>query len=200
MSLRVTFLTEWDAAAMQTVELLPRGAPALLMTFESDPPAVDAGLPPALAAALAKGLCACGIVAGRWFDPGPPPSTARFLPAPSRRPLQRLRDALPFGPQSWQADLALTRDPACAAAFFATGWDLQYQAMLILDEAAQQPEAALAALRTARDWRDFADLPAVLALCAPAVDGDAVLLATPTAPGLSKLSATLKSALEPALE
>jgi len=201
MSVRVMFLTDWDAAAMQTVDLLPRGAHALLLTFEADPPPEDAGLPPALTDALAKGLCACGVVAGRWFGTAPPPATARFLPAPSRRPLQRMRDALPFGPKTWPADLALTRDPACAAAFFETGWDLQNQALLVLrDDAAQKSKAALEALRTARDWRNFADLPAVLALCAPAVDGDAVLLATATATGLSKLAATLKTALETAVE
>jgi hypothetical protein len=199
MSCRVAFLTEWDAARMQTAELRPRGAHALLLTFEADPPPADGGLPPALAAALATGLCARGIVAGRWFDTAPPPATARFLPAPARRPLRRLRDALPFVPKTWPADLALTSDPACAAAFFETGWSLQYQAMLVLPEdAGQHAEAALEALRTCRDWRGFADLPAVLALCAPAVDGDAVLLATATEAGLSDLAATLKTALQTA--
>lgn len=200
MSLRAAFLAEWDAAAMQTEELLPRGAHALLLTFEADPPPYDAGLPPALAAALAAGLCACGVVAGRWFDSAPPPVTARFLPAPARRPLQRLRDALPFSPKTWPASLALTRDPNCAAAFFESGWDLQYQAMLILPEdAAQKSDAALTALRTTRDWRDFADLHAVLALCAPAVDGAAVLIASASAETLSKVAATLNGALQAAV-
>ena len=185
MSFRVAFLTEWDARAMQTEDLLPRGAHALLLTFESAPPPDDAGLPPGL-----------GIVAGRWFETGPPPGNARFLPAPPRRPLQRVRDALPFAPKTWPADLALTRDPACAAAFFETGWDLQFQAMLILPEAAgEKSEPALAALRVTRDWRDFAGLSAVHALCAPAVDGDAVLFATATEAGLSDLAAALKTAL-----
>jgi hypothetical protein len=196
MSRRVTFLTEWDAAAMQTVELLPPGAHAELLTFEADPPPEDSSLPAGLAAALAAALCARGIVAARWFDSAPPPATARFLPAPPRHPLQRLRDSMPFAPKTWPASLALTRDPACAATFFETGWDLQYQSILLLPEdAGKETEGALEALRTTRDWRDFADLGAILALCAPAVDGGAILIATSTAAGLSDLAATLETAL-----
>jgi hypothetical protein len=178
------------------VELLPRGAHAVLLTFEADPPPKESGLPPALAAALAAALCASGIVAARWFEAAPPPTTARFLPAPERGVLQRLRSLLPLQ-ETWPASLALTRDPACAAVFFETGWDLQYQAMLLLPEDAEQKsEAALAALRTTRDWRDFADLGTVLALCAPAVDGAAVLIACHSAERLSEVAATLNAALQ----
>jgi hypothetical protein len=182
VTLSVTFLTAWDAKAMQTEAFVPRGAHAALLTYEADPWPDEGGLPPALAAALAAGLCACGELVGRWFDNVPPPAPMRFLPAPRQNPLQHLRNALPFLEKTCPASLAVTRDPLCAEAFFDTGWTMQYQTLLVIPEGAQVPAGtALPALQTARDWRDFTALETIIALCAPAVDGDAALLACATA-------------------
>jgi hypothetical protein len=193
MSLTVTVHYHWDEAAMQTEALRPRGAHAALLAYEADPWPDEGGLPPAFATALAAGLCACGEVAGRWFEDPPPPATARFLSAPPASVFQRLRDALPVTEKTWPASLALTTDPATAMAFFDTGWWMQYQMVAVLPDGRDEPDPAiLAALRSRRDWRDFTGLNQIRALCAPAVDGDAAMIACASRTGLEEILDILK--------
>lgn len=181
----------WSDAAMQTADGRPPGSHAALLQW-TDPAAVDAGLPPRLAAALAAALVDLGFVAFRWSGPAPWPASEATLfraahPGPLRAALDRLT-------HRWPTDLILTRHAAAAAALFTHDWDDQGQAALLLPMPDFLTPALRHALATNRSWT-ATSLPLETALLTPAVDGAALLLATPTAPALAHLTRTFATTL-----
>lgn len=166
----------WDGKVMQTEELLPRGSPAVLLGYTLDLVTDEGGLAAVVAAALARGLTEYGVVAGRWFDEdvsGFP--DAELWPPPKGNPLGRLVERVR---NTWPSPVVTSRSVEVVLELLDRGWEMQYQALLVLDAA--QPgnrNEAVRALSVLRDWREFRFAEPVRALVAPGVDGDFILVA-----------------------
>ncbi len=170
---------KWDGRLMQTMELSPEHSAAVLIGYTLDLLPEEGGLPAMVAGALARGLTECGVVAGRWFDEDVSGfADAELWPPPKRNPLQRLVERVQ---DSWSSAVVTTRSAEVVVELLDRGWELQYQALLVLDAAgADDPGEAVRELSVKRDWRGFAFREPVRALVAPGVDGDFILVAAAT--------------------
>ncbi len=149
-------------------------------------------MPPAVAAALARGLTEYGLVAGRWFDEARPTGIYQFVRAPVTNPLRRAWSRLT---KEWPAHIVLTTDPAVVVQLFEQGWWMQYQALLVLDPSSEAGrDAALVTLSTRRDWVDFTFQPPIRALLTPGVDGDFALLCAQSSSELSRMTGLISLA------
>lgn len=183
----------WDPAMMQTADLRPDGSHAAMVVFSDMPGHVDAGRSGPAATALAQALVDRGLVVGRWFEGSMPARDARFIGRPAQNPVSRWIDERTG---AWTADLVETRSPAVVADLLDQGWDLQEQALLVLEPGTDAaPAEAVDALRRSRNWRAFALAAPVAALVAPGVDGAAALLASGSEETLLALLAGLRSRL-----
>ena len=180
----IKVVSDWDAALLQTVRLQPKASSSVLIEFSLEPEAVDAGLPESLARAMAVGLAEYGTVAGRWFEKDTPlPLEAEVAQPRKRNPVVR---AIQRGLHTWWVPVVVTRSPEVIAGLLDQEWAVQHQALLVLDsKLVVNPEsdardAALEALSTNRDWREFKFPTPARVLVAPAVDGDFILVAGAT--------------------
>jgi hypothetical protein len=187
--LTVVMRRQWDEVLWRTAESTPAGSRSLLLEWRAEPEPVDSGAPREVAEVLARVMTEMGEVAFRWSGEAVwPEGAARVLPAPERNLLARAADWLRT---SWPADVVVTRSAAAAAHLFEHEWELQGQVALALDPDAGSPAAALEALRERRDWRSFVLAPPVVALLAPAVDGDGALLSVGSQAGLEEAARRL---------
>ena len=170
MVLTVEMRRRWDQNLLQTAETVPNGSHSRLLLWSAEPAPIDSGAPRDIAKAIARVLTDLGEVAFRWSgDPAWPPDEAQVIAAPERNRLARARDWLTT---SWPTDIVVTRSISATLQLFEHEWEMQGQVALVLDPQGDSREPAYAALRDRRDWRNFALAPPVLALLAPAVDGD----------------------------
>jgi len=176
MLITVDVRRNWDAITQQTAETTPANCHSVLLEWRVEPPRVDAGVPGEIAEVIARVLTGLGEVAFRWSGERPwLQSEARVVPAPHRSLFERGSDWLTT---SWPTDLVVTRSIAAAAQLFEHDWEIQGQTALVIDPHGGAAESAIAALQTRRDWRSFDMAAPVVALMAPAVDGDGVQLTT----------------------
>ena len=176
----------WDGKLMQTTELLPEGSAAALIGYTLDLLTEEGGLPAMVAGALARGLVECGVVAGRWFDEDVSGfRDAELWPPPKRTPVQRLVERVQ---NTWPSAVVTTRSAEVVTELLDRGWEMQYQALLVLDGAGEGGAAeAVGALGVTRDWRGFSFPQPVRALVVPGVDGDFIVAAAASEEGLEGL-------------
>lgn len=192
-SVRIELMTEWDSSLLQTRRLQPKGSASVLIGFVSEPDAVDAGLPDLVAQALASGLTAYGVVAGRWFDRGMPlPMEAESYQPQKKNPFLRV---LASGFNKGPVPIVITRAASAVVSLLDQGWSAQHQALLVFDpDEAGSRDVALEALSVTRVWTDSALAPPARVLVAPGVDGDFILVAGATKENLKDVLACLASA------
>lgn len=182
---KIEIKRNWDGKMMQTLELLPAGSAAVLIGYTLDLLSDEGGLAASVAGALARGLVEYGTVAGRWFDEDVSGfADAELWPPPRRNPIKRL---LERAQNKWPSPVVTTRSAEVVVELLDRGWEIQYQALLVLDAGAANAAEAVRALSVNRDWRGFAFPEPVLALVAPGVDGDFILVAAATEERLSEV-------------
>ena len=165
----------WNGKAMQTEELLPDGSAAALIGYTLDLLPEEVGLASIMAGALVRGLTKCGTVAGRWFDEVEVPWEARLWPAQTRNIIRRIVGRVRY---SWAVPVVTTRSAEIVLMLLEQGWRDRDQALLVLgEEEGADWMVAVRALSVNRDWRSFTFPDSVLALVAPGVYGDWILVA-----------------------
>ena len=158
---RVEVRRRWDAAALETAAVTPRGAAAAAVTWQ-DPSWVESGPSAALAGLMGRVLVSFGELAFRWN--GPPPAGLRELPG--RRPRRAGRR------DPWR--IVATRTPEAAALLFEDGWSGGDQVGLVAASEERCAEILLSADLSG------AALVGGEVLFAAAVDGAGALVAAAT--------------------
>jgi hypothetical protein len=167
----------WDEVLFQTTSLRPAYGAAVLLTWTSEPPTVESGVPPPVIDTVSRVATSLGRVAFRLFHPADPGLGIALLCAS--------RPALSARIRAWITgvrlpDVAVAHQPTAAAQLFAQNWQLQGQLALVLRDRGISDET-LRRLGRAKDWSG-AGLPYDgRLLIAPAVDGAGILLAAASA-------------------
>jgi hypothetical protein len=194
MTISIELHRRWNARVYQTREITPRESHCFVLEWRVDPQPVDAGVPAAIAQAIARTLTESGKVGFRCSGE-PPGRDAMIILPPDRGVARRIADKLMT---SWPTAVVVTASPTVAAQLFQHDWDMQGQLALAIDPAGGDDGPALAALQRRRDWQDFPLLPPVVALMAPIVDGIGALFATGSAAAMEQLLTKLTRALSDA--
>ena len=146
-----------------------------------------------MAQAIANALVGMGSVAFRWAGDYPwPTDDAVVVRAPNHGIVRAAVDRV-MG--RWQYDLVLTERAAVVMAMFDHDWELQGQAALVFDSQQRLDDKGCSELATRREWRDFEFSSPVVAFLAPAVDGDAILVAARADRELQRVADGLRVAL-----
>jgi hypothetical protein len=91
----------------------------------------------------------------------------------------------------WAADIAIVTNARDAMEMFEQDWPLQGQTILVLNKGARA-DTAVDMLSRLRDWRGHRLPSGVSLLVAPAVDGDAIMIAAKTGAELNAALSTLE--------
>jgi hypothetical protein len=186
-SISVRIDRSWDTALFQTEDLTPEHCTAVLLTWEMEPPPIDAGVPAPLVEIVSRIASEMGPVAFRLFFPENLPASLAVFPAPRPWWPVRLYRRLT---RTWPADLAIARDATAAEELFSQDWALQGQTALVLNDVNASGKT-LDRLRQVRDWRGSGFPEDVRLLIAPAVDGDGILFAAGSAPEIEEALGSL---------
>jgi hypothetical protein len=180
----ITVHLDWDERLWQTQRLLPLHAVAALIEWSGLPDAAQKP-PHALRVAVVECCIRNRSVAFR-LQAGEQSTAGTIICHPAARSwaLEIARRLL----GRRMPDVVIATSILGAVDIFEHGWDLQAQAALYLDDPGSDRTAARA-LATTSDWRK-AELPDGAALLmAPAVDGDAILVAARSREHLARLLA-----------
>ena len=181
----------WNENLFRTTAFTPMRSATALLTWEMDPPRLDAGVPAAIIDIVSQVAVSLGPVAFRLFWPHDLPAELSTLTAPRAWLLMRLYQRLT---RTWPADIAVANDAQGTAELFKQGWPLQGQTALVL-RAARPSETTIGTLRSLRDWHGVCFPSDARLLIAPAVDGDGILLAAASEDELADVLAGIRQAV-----
>ena len=146
-----------------------------------------------MAQAIANALVGMGSVAFRWAGDYTWPTDDAVVVRAPKHGLARATVDRVMG--RWQYDLVLTERAAVVIAMFDHDWELQGQAALVFDPQQRLDDKVRCELATRREWREFEFSSPIIAFLAPAVDGDAILVAARADRDLQRLTDGLRAAL-----
>ena len=183
----------WPHKLLQTEDLRPKDSSTLLLDWHTDGDVIESGVPPRMAKAIADALVDLGSVAFRWAGDCPwPADDADVIRAPKhgfgRATVERIMGR-------WHYDLVLTRQAAVVVEMFAHDWEYQGQAALVFVAKQDFDEKVRSELATRRKWGDFEFGSSTSVFLAPAVDGDAILVAARSEEDLQRFTDALLVAL-----
>ena len=186
--LTVECYRSWDAALWQTDRERPLGAVAALVGWTAEPALVDGGPPVEIERIVSQVCAALGPVAFRLFFECDLSQSAIIVRAPRKWVLARAWERMT---RRWAADIAIVTNARDAMEMFEQDWPLQGQTVLVLDKGTRA-DTAVDMLSRLRDWRGHRLPSGVSLLVAPAVDGDAIMLAAKTDAELNTALSTLE--------
>jgi hypothetical protein len=182
----------WDPVNLQTATVAPRGGCAIVLVWHSQPAAIDAGVPPQVATAIAGALVEMGDVAFRWSgEPRWRRDQAQHLREAGRGPYRRVSDWL-RGVQP--NEVVISRSVSVVSCLFDFAWELQGQAVMVLDSLERNASPATAALLTRRDLAGTALSQSTAIFMAPIVDGDGALLVGRSDADMNRMIVCLRQA------
>jgi hypothetical protein len=174
--LTVECYRSWDAALWRTDKERPLGAVAALVGWTAEPARLDGGPPVEIERIVSQVCAALGSVAFRLFFDCDLSQSATIVRTPRKWALARAWEGMT---RRSAADIAIVTNARDAREMFEQGWPLQGQTALILEVDACV-DTAVDMLSRLRDWRGHRLPSGVSLLVAPAVDGDAIMLAAKT--------------------